>query len=87
MTPFLPFFTRFGSPRFRRKVLDLLQFDAIQEPLSLVDILHGEAQDLVRNKKAALVKGDEAKDGEAGLGKDILSVLCELEFLLIASTC
>ena len=42
----------------------------------MVDVMHSEGQKIIREKKEALEKGDDAVHELVSEGKDIMSVLC-----------
>lgn len=71
-----PFLSQFGSPAFRRKVVELLPIQDVQSVIKLSDTLYSEATSLVMRKKDAILKGKANADEEIGAGNDILSVLC-----------
>ena len=67
-----PFLSKIGTPAFRRRVLELLPFKSIHEPLGIIDVLYREATAVVHKRRAALETGEKG----VGQGHDILSVLC-----------
>lgn len=72
---FLPFITTFGSPGFRRFLLERLPSKNIQKAREIVDIMHRTSVNIFHAKKAALQQGDEAVLQQVGQGKDIMSIL------------
>ena len=76
----LPYVHNFGSPAFRRRVLDKLPMPKSKGLAKVVDGLQSGAELIVKEKRDALAKGDEAVQQLVSNGKDIMSVLRELDF-------
>ena len=45
--------------------------------IALVDIMDATSRQIYKQKKEALAQGDDAVLQEVGMGKDIMSILCE----------
>ena len=73
----VPYVAEFGTPTFRRWVLDLLPHKGVQKLKSIVDVMHYRSVEIYRSKKEALEKGDEAVSQQIGEGRDLMSILCE----------
>ena len=67
-----------GPPKFRRWLVDMYPHPTAQKLKRLIDLTWTTAQDIVKDKKAALEKGDVS--GLSG-GKDIVSMLCMFTLL------
>ena len=74
----LPYIVKIGSPEMRRKALEMFPRGLVSEIREVSDILTEASTQVLRQKRSALEKGDEAMENMAGKGKDILSVLCKL---------
>ena len=72
----LPYVADFGSPAFRRWVLDMFPHKGAQKVKSIVDVMHQRSVEIYRSKKEALKQGDEAVTQQIGEGKDLMSILC-----------
>ncbi|KAI5118019.1 hypothetical protein M0805_003456 [Coniferiporia weirii] len=72
---FLPWISNIGSPAFRKKVVQLVPYEATRTLVALVDIMYNTSVDILRGKRRALQEGDEAVQKQIGKGKDIMSVL------------
>jgi len=73
---FLPYLSKIGSPRFRRAVVDAVQWwGTLQELKDVSDKLHNITKEIYGAKVAALEKGDGFAAHQIGQGKDIMSVL------------
>ncbi|KAF5316333.1 hypothetical protein D9619_006491 [Psilocybe cf. subviscida] len=73
--PLMPFFSRWGSAKFRRFVVDVIPWKALRETRDLVDIMTKTSCDIYEEKKKALADGDKAFITKVGQGKDIMSIL------------
>ncbi|KAI0333103.1 cytochrome P450 [Cubamyces sp. BRFM 1775] len=71
----LPWLVRIGPPSFRRKMVELAPFGAVQRLKQISDTIRARSIGIVAEKKAALERGDEALKEQVGRGKDIMSVL------------
>ncbi|KIY50941.1 cytochrome P450 [Fistulina hepatica ATCC 64428] len=69
---FAPFLTRFGPPWFRRKLVDWVPSAAVQKVKHMSDVMHDQAQSILKDKKRALVSGNEISRT-----KDIISFLLQ----------
>ncbi|KAH8107332.1 cytochrome P450, partial [Phellopilus nigrolimitatus] len=76
---FLPWFDKLGSPKFRRRILDVLNhiplFGTVRDLTEFTDLIEACSRRILEGKQQALAKGDEAMQKQAGAGKDIMSVL------------
>ncbi|KAI0336162.1 cytochrome P450 [Cubamyces sp. BRFM 1775] len=72
---FLPIAVKFGTPSFRRRVLDMIQLPSIQRLKDISDILHARSVVIFNEKKEALARGDDAVKHQIGEGRDIMSIL------------
>ena len=70
-----PYWTKIGTPGFRRYVSKLLPTKDMQAMRNVVETLQAKSSEIYMQKKAALEKGDDAMTHQIGEGKDILSVL------------
>ncbi|OBZ67961.1 Docosahexaenoic acid omega-hydroxylase CYP4F3 [Grifola frondosa] len=70
-----PNVTSYGSPGFRRAVIDVIPFQPLQRLKHIVDTMHAKSIEIFTAKKTALDKGDEALVLQVGEGKDIMSIL------------
>ncbi|KAI5116491.1 hypothetical protein M0805_000625 [Coniferiporia weirii] len=64
-----------GSPQFRRRIIELVPFKVVKDMLKLVDTLENSSRSILRAKREAIEKGDEAVLAQVGKGKDIMSIL------------
>ncbi|KAI0662508.1 cytochrome P450 [Cubamyces menziesii] len=71
----LPLAVKFGTPSFRRRVLDMIQLPSIQRLKDISDILHARSVLIFNEKKEALARGDDAVKHQIGEGRDIMSIL------------
>ncbi|TFK75131.1 cytochrome P450 [Pluteus cervinus] len=73
----LPRIAGWGSPAFRRAVVDLLQVPSktIRQMRDIVDLMHQTSLEIIQQKQKALKEGDEAVSQQIGHGKDIVSIL------------
>ncbi|KAH9846398.1 cytochrome P450 [Lenzites betulinus] len=71
----LPRLVRIGPAAFRRKVVEMLPEGPAQAMLRISDALSARSEELVDEKKKALLQGDEALKQQVGEGRDIMSVL------------
>ena len=73
----LPYVAEFGSPAFRRWILDMFPHKGAQKVKSIVDVMHQRSVEIYQSKKEALEQGDEAVTQQIGEGRDLMSILCE----------
>lgn len=73
---------KIGTPAFRRFLVDICPWKALHEARDIVDIMHETSLEIYAEKKQALADGDEALSAKVGQGKDIMSILSKLDFLL-----
>ena len=73
----LPTISKIGTPRFRRFMLTLVPWKALQELKEISDMMHKTSLEIFESKKQALLEGDEAMAKQIAQGKDIMSVLCK----------
>ncbi|KAF8908659.1 cytochrome P450 [Gymnopilus junonius] len=71
----LPFLSKFGSPKFQRRMIDLLPWKELHDFRDIIDVLHNTAVEIIESKKKALAEGDDAVMRQVGQGKDIISIL------------
>ncbi|KAI0791332.1 cytochrome P450 [Abortiporus biennis] len=71
----LPYLSRIGSGSFRAWALENLPVARIRKVKKIADSIDNQVNEILKAKKAALAKGDEALLHQIGEGKDILSVL------------
>lgn len=71
----LPYLCDYGTPALRRKVLEWFPDDRVQALVKAVDMIDAKCREILRDRKAALGRGDESVSHEIAEGKDILSVL------------
>ncbi|KAI0668322.1 cytochrome P450 [Trametes maxima] len=71
----IPLCQKIGTPKFRRRIAELLPHEPSQSIMKISDALHARSLTIVSEKKAALQQGDEALKHQIGEGKDIISVL------------
>ncbi|KAI5123119.1 hypothetical protein M0805_001475 [Coniferiporia weirii] len=70
-----PWIVKLGSPRLRERILDCIPFEAVKEMRKIVETLENTSRDILRKKREAIEKGDEAVLAQVGKGKDIMSIL------------
>ncbi|KAF8966234.1 cytochrome P450 [Flammula alnicola] len=68
-------FSRIGTPRFQRFVIDILPWKNLHEIRDISDVLYNTSVEIFESKKKALAEGDEALANQIGQGKDIMSIL------------
>ena len=73
----LPKLVRIGPAWFRRKVAEMVPRPFAQRMLRISDVMHAQSVRIIKEKRAALERGDEALKQQVGEGKDLMSVLCE----------
>jgi len=73
---------RFGTPKFRRFIVDLIPWKTLHQVRDIVDIMHHTSVEIINSKKRALEQGDEAVARQIGQGKDIISILSTYGFLI-----
>ena len=72
---FARYYIHIGSASFRRKFIEMLPFKSVHEVKDIIDTMDRESRRIFKEKKDALLKGDEAVAHSVGEGKDILSVM------------
>ena len=72
---------KFGTPKFRRFILNLIPWKPLHQLRDISDVIHNTAVEIVNSKKRALEDGDEAVASQIGQGRDILSILSGGSFL------
>ncbi|OBZ67636.1 Docosahexaenoic acid omega-hydroxylase CYP4F3 [Grifola frondosa] len=72
---FLPYLTCWGSPAFRRSIVEAISQPKVQKLKLIINTMYQRSIDIFEAKKAALQKGDEAILQQVGEGKDIMSIL------------
>ena len=76
----LPLVYNFGTPRFRRWVVDTLPWKNLHELRDIVDAMQETAVEIVESKQKAIKAGDEAILQQIGKGNDIISILSTCSF-------
>ncbi|KAG6907130.1 hypothetical protein DXG01_010434 [Tephrocybe rancida] len=71
----LPTFLKFGSPKFRRWVLDLSILQRYHGMRDIADTWERTMTDIFEEKKRALKEGEEALERQIGQGRDLISIL------------
>ncbi|KAI5116490.1 hypothetical protein M0805_000624 [Coniferiporia weirii] len=66
---------KLGSPQFRKRILDFIPFKLVNELREVTDILETSSRSILREKREAIKRGDEAVLAQVGKGKDIMSIL------------
>ncbi|KAI5116489.1 hypothetical protein M0805_000623 [Coniferiporia weirii] len=72
---FSPIVVKLGSPQFRRRILEYIPHKAVKEMRRVTDTLENSSQGILREKREAIKRGDEAVLAQVGKGKDIMSIL------------
>jgi hypothetical protein len=75
--PFAPLFKYLGPPGFRRFILKFIPWALLQRLVEIVNIMDNEVKKIF----AAQQKSLEAGAQHEADGKDIMSILCELQSL------
>lgn len=70
----LPFFSKIGTPRFRRFVVDILPWKNLHEIRDVFDVMYDTSKEILDAKKQALKEDGEESPAE---GNDLMSILCE----------
>ncbi|KAI5123785.1 hypothetical protein M0805_009080 [Coniferiporia weirii] len=70
-----PYLSKIGSPQLRKRVLDFFPPGPVKDMQKVVDTLENSSLTILREKKEAIKKGDEAVLAQVGKGKDIMSIL------------
>ena len=76
-TVLVPPLSKIGTPKFRRSVVELIPWKAVQDFIEVVDVIYNSSVEIFESKKKALAGGDDASR-QMAQGKDIMSILCEL---------
>ena len=71
----LPYVKYFGPKWFRRMLLDMWPESRVQRLKNLVDLIDHRMREIFNEKKAAVVRGDEAQMQQMVEGKDVTSIL------------
>ncbi|KAH9899158.1 cytochrome P450 [Cubamyces lactineus] len=72
---YLPLYEAAVPPRWRRTVAECIPSARLQRVIRLRDTLRRQSIRIFEEKKAALLKGDEALKAQVGEGKDLMSIL------------
>ncbi|KAI5123118.1 hypothetical protein M0805_001474 [Coniferiporia weirii] len=72
---FSPWVVKFGPPQFRKRLLEFISFGAVKEMNTVSNTMENSSQSILRGKREAIEKGDEAVLAQVGKGKDIMSIL------------
>lgn len=68
---------KIGTPGFQRWIAEWWPSPHVKRAIEIIDTLEGTSRQILRAKRAAFEKGDEAVVHQVGEGKDIMSRLCE----------
>ncbi|KAF8955775.1 cytochrome P450 [Flammula alnicola] len=68
-------FSKIGSAKFRRFIVNIIPWKNLHAIRDIVDVLHNTSVEIFESKKKALAEGDETLANEIGRGKDIMSIL------------
>jgi len=71
----IPFLADIGTPEFRRRMMKTIPIKGLHKAHDIAYHLYDTAKEILKSKREALAKGDEAVLHQIGEGKDILSVL------------
>ncbi|EMD33549.1 hypothetical protein CERSUDRAFT_67761 [Gelatoporia subvermispora B] len=71
----IPYLSEYGTPAFRRMVIERFPNARVQALLKAVDVIDVKCNEIFRNRKAAIEDGDGIVADQVAEGKDILSVL------------
>ena len=77
---YLPLYEAIVPAGWRRTVAECIPSARLQRVIALRDTLRRQSVRIFEEKKAALLKGDEALKAQVGEGKDLMSILCECQF-------
>ncbi|PSR73438.1 hypothetical protein PHLCEN_2v10730 [Hermanssonia centrifuga] len=66
---------KIGTPKFRRRIVELLPDKTIQKAKAIIDTLETRSKQILLEKKLALANGDKAILQQVGEGRDIMSIL------------
>lgn len=72
------YFDKLGSSRFRRRLAQKIPNADFRQLRHVIDTMDSRSRDIFEEKKAAIMKGDEAVVQQLGNAKDLLSILSEL---------
>ncbi|KAI0327596.1 cytochrome P450 [Cubamyces sp. BRFM 1775] len=75
MHQYLPLYEAIVPPRWRRAVAERIPSPTLQRVMYLRDVVRRQSIKIYEEKKAALLKGDEALKMQVGEGKDLMSIL------------
>ncbi|CAE6507036.1 unnamed protein product [Rhizoctonia solani] len=70
----IPYIHRIGTPAFRKWVLDLIPFKAVQKLRRAIKLQNEQAEEIIRSRQTLLSSGGDLSS-ETGRGKDIISLL------------
>ncbi|KAI0754308.1 cytochrome P450 [Daedaleopsis nitida] len=71
----LPYIPEFGNPSLRRRLVEMVPHDGVQQMKAFIDTMHRRSVEIYREKQRALELGDEAVTKQIGEGKDIMNIL------------
>ncbi|KAH7882788.1 cytochrome P450 [Phlebopus sp. FC_14] len=74
---FLPYVVNIGPPGFRKFIVKITPWQALQGLNHIVDVMHETSTEVYEAKKKAFAAGDEAVQAQVGQGKDIMSILLQ----------
>ena len=78
----LPLAVKLGPASLRRRLVRLVPSKDVQKLVDLAYSIEDQSKDILRKKRQALEEGDEAVHAQIGRGKDIMSILSEILFIL-----
>ena len=80
MHQYLPLYEAIVPAGWRRAVAEYIPSATLKRMMHLRDTVRQRSIDIYEEKKAALLKGDEAIKMQVGEGKDLMSILCKSGF-------
>jgi len=92
--PLIPFVTRNFSLYWRNKIVDWAPLEALRDIRRVVQVMDATSKSIFEEKKA-IMEGRTEPEGPASLrsrmkGKDIMSIMCELNassYAVVVMTC
>ena len=76
---FLDPIARLGPSWLGRFFIDMIPHKRVQRLNKIIHVMHNRSVEIVTEKKVALSRGDEALSRQVGEGKDVMSILRELD--------
>lgn len=71
----LPVFAKIGTAPFRRRIVELIPWKTVQTIKDLIDTMDYYSYEVLENRKAAMVFGEEVLTAKVGSEKDIIALL------------